>query len=133
MKILIVYASKTGTTKECAEFLASELSTHDVFIANAAENVPALDGFDTVVVGSPIRMGGVHKSIRRFLSDRRTELEGVRRGYFVCCAYADRVDEYFSSMLKKKERESAIFLANFGGELKVERQKNFIMKQVCNF
>lgn len=130
MKILIAYATKTGTTKECAELLASKLKGHDITFARADGSVPSFSEFDTVVIGTPIRFGRAHKAVRRLLRERRDELAAAKCAYFVTCAYSDRVHEYFSDMLTKEQRGAACLMANFGGELRVDRQKNFIMKQV---
>ena len=54
MKIAIIYTTKGGTTRECAELLSKELKGHDVTVADMSE-APDLDMYDTVVIGFPIR------------------------------------------------------------------------------
>ncbi len=129
MKIAIIYAGKTGTTRECAEILKMRLSGQDVEIFDLdTDTVPSLDGFDTVVIGGPVRFGKLHKRVQKYLSENSDTLAAHRTVYFVVCAYADRTDEYFEDFLTLEQRRSALFLTNFGGTLKLDRQKNIFMK-----
>ena len=130
MNFLIAYTSVTDTTKECAELLASHLSGHNVTLARLEDKIPPLSEFDAVVIGAPVRFGKTHKAIRKFIKERRDELLASKCAYFLCCAYADRADEYFEDMLGRELLGSAFLTVNFGGTLSVDRQNNFFMKQL---
>ena len=59
LKILIIYASKTGTTEKCAKNLGTKMENAKVInIYNQTENI---DNYDLIVIGSPIRMGIIYK------------------------------------------------------------------------
>ena len=75
MRILIVYASKTGTTERCAGILGQNLK--DVTIINliAAQNED-IDKYDLIIIGSPIRMGMIDKRVKD-LSE--AELTAIRQ------------------------------------------------------
>lgn len=128
MKVLIIYSTVTGTALEAAELLKGKLTASSVELCNIEETTPTLDGFDTVVVGGAIRFGRFSKKLRRFISENSRELAAKRTGYFVCCAFSDRVDDYFEDALTDEIRRNSIFLSYFGGTLKVERQKNIFVK-----
>ena len=129
MKIAIIYAGKTGTTRDCVEILKNKLSGQEVSVFDLDVDTPTeLQRFDTVVIGGPVRFGKLHKSVRKYLAERSDELASLRVVYFVVCAYADRVDEYFEDFLTHEQRRSALWTANFGGTLKLDRQKNLFMK-----
>ena len=130
MNFLIAYTSVTGTVKECAELLASHLSGHSVTLARFEDGIPPLSDFDVCVIGTPIRFGKPSRAIRKFIKERKLELLESKCAYFICCAYADRADEYFEDMLGKELLRSALLTVNFGGTLYVDRQKNFFMKRL---
>jgi len=130
MNFLIAYTSVTGTAKECAELLASHLSGHNVTLARLEDKIPPLEEFDAVVIGAPVRFGKPHKALRKFIKSRKDELLATKCAYFLCCAYADRIEEYFLDLLGRKLLGSAFLTVNFGGTLYVDRQKNFFMKQL---
>ena len=58
MKIAIIYTTKGGTTRECAELLARELTGHDVSVFDMNEP-HVIDDYETVVIGFPIRAASI--------------------------------------------------------------------------
>ncbi len=129
MKIAIMYATKTGTTRECAEILKMRLPGQEVETFDLAHDVPpAPDAFDAVIIGGPIRFGKLHKSVKRYLTDHADAIAASRTAYFVVCAYADRFDEYCEDNFTSEQRRRAVCISNFGGTLKIDRQKNIFMK-----
>ena len=67
MKYLIVYTSKTGTTKKCAEILKVKLENSTLI--NLEENTPDLEKYSTIIIGTPIRMGKIDSKIKQFIKD----------------------------------------------------------------
>ena len=108
---------------------AGVLSKHEVSLFELGkDNIPSLSDFDTVVVGGAVRFGKADKRLRRFLKERKDELNTARAGYFVCCAFADLAEEYIKDTFGAELLGRAIFAANFGGELKTSKQKNIFAK-----
>ena len=129
MKIAVIYATKTGTSRECAERLGNCLQRHEVSLFELGkDNIPSLSDFDTVVVGGAVRFGKADKRLRRFLKERKDELNTARAGYFVCCAFGDLAEEYIKDTFGAELLGKAIFAASFGGELKTSKQKNIFAK-----
>jgi menaquinone-dependent protoporphyrinogen oxidase len=67
-QVLVAYGSRYGSTREVAQTIASTLSDQGV----AAELKPAgevrsLDGYDGVVLGTPLYLGALHKDVRALL------------------------------------------------------------------
>ncbi len=89
---------------------------------------PSPEAFDAVVIGGPIRFGKLHKSVKRYLTAHSDALAAGRTAYFVVCGYADRFDEYREDSFTPEQIRNAICVANFGGTLKVDRQKNIFTK-----
>ena len=130
MKVLVVYATKTGSTRECAQMLKESLAPHTVTLCDAAKEDISPDGYDKVIVGTYIRFGKGAKSVLAYLKKHEDALKSARASYFICCAYADMADTYIEELLGDELFRHAEYTANFGGTLKTDRQKNFIMKLI---
>lgn len=129
MRIAIIYASETGTTAECIQILREKIKNHEVNVFDVEKEQPnSLADYDAIVVGGPVRYGKLQKAIRAYIRANADVLENKSTVYFVCCAYADRTDEYFEDNLTKKQLKNAVATVNFGGTLKTEKQKNPIMR-----
>ena len=89
MKIAIIYTTKGGTTRECAELLARELNGHNVTVADM-NTVPDLNEFDNVVIGFPIRGAKAAKAAGSniYLLDR---FEGT--GILIECGFLSNPDD----------------------------------------
>jgi menaquinone-dependent protoporphyrinogen oxidase len=74
--ILVVYATRYGSTREAAETIAARLSGHGVVtrVAAAAE-AGSLDGVDAVVLGTPIYLGSLLADTVRWLERSRAALD----------------------------------------------------------
>src|SRR5947209_7442041 len=78
MKILVVVASRHGSTHEIADALARELGTtgHTVDV-QTVEDHPYLDGYDAAVIGSAVYMGNWLPLAVQFLDRNQAELAAV--------------------------------------------------------
>ena len=71
----VVAASKHGSTSEIADTVADELRQAGLEVdRRAAEEVTSLDGFDAVVLGSPVYGGRWLEAARRLLSEQSEAL-----------------------------------------------------------
>lgn len=133
MKILIAYATKSGTAAKCASMLAAELPAHEVVLHDLDTGMPDIAGYDFIAVGGSVRMGKLHKKMSEFMSRRHGELAAARTGYFICCGYTDSAQEYIEKNIPADLRASAAVCACFGGELNVKAQKGvdrFILRMI---
>ena len=81
---LVVYSSKHGSTKRCAEMLAEMLQAD---LLNAAEGLEvSLDKYDVVVLGSPVYVGQLLKPMKRFLEEPAQPSK--RRSWACLCSAA---------------------------------------------
>ena len=81
--VLVAYASKHGTTREVAEFIARTLETRGLAVeVEEAARVDSIAHYDAVVVGGGLYMGRWHKDARRLLERDRRDLAGVRLAVF---------------------------------------------------
>ena len=124
MKTLIVYASKTGTTERCAEILGQNLKEAIIINLTAIQNED-INKYDKIIIGSPIRMGMIHKKVKEFINKNTEILKNKKVAYFICCGFAENYKQYFEQNISKELLEKAITYDTFGGELVLEKQKGF--------
>ncbi len=76
--VLVVYATRNGSTGEVAAALAATLQqcSHTVVIASAGRFRDPVDQFDLVVLGGALYSGRWHQAAQRFLRRHRRELTG---------------------------------------------------------
>ncbi len=86
LRVLLVYATRHGSTREVADAVAEELRAagHDVDQQPAAE-APGPVGYDAVVVGGPMIMGW-HREAVRYLTKHRADLERLPTALFITAA-----------------------------------------------
>lgn len=116
-KILIVYASKTGTTATAAKLLCDALAGREVTLCTTQDAASDPTAYDIVVIGGSIRYAKLYGPVREYLKKWDEVLAGKQTGYFILCGYPDSADEYYEKNLTEAQRERAFALACFGGEM----------------
>lgn len=75
MTVLVAYASKRGSTKEIAETIAATLRREGLGVClERCEDVPTLDPYDAIVIGSAVYMKRWRGDARHFLKKHRKAL-----------------------------------------------------------
>lgn len=123
MKSILVYASKTGTTKNCALEVAKQLENCEMVEVGKIDI--ELDEYDRVIIGFPIRMGRMPKSMHQFLAKNQAKLMTKKVAYFVCCGFSENYMTYFEQNINKELLDKALTYTTFGGELDLAKQKGF--------
>jgi len=88
MKTLIAYATRYGTTEECARQLAQRLPGEVELRDIRKRKREGIDGYDAIVVAGPIYAGRVMKAVERFCEVNRGALLRTTVGLFICCLYS---------------------------------------------
>lgn len=125
MRILIAYASKSGTARAAAELLAAHLQGQEVTVTDLEKNHTVSGDFDHIVVGGSVRMGKAHKALRRFLKENGAEIAAVPHTLFLCCGIPEQFENYLRRTFSPDLLDSAEDAVYFGGELDVSKQKGF--------
>ena len=128
MKILIGYYTKSGTTAKCAELLSKQFHNHETVVVDLSCAQPALQNYDTVLLGAPIRMGRMDKRFRHYLKANEVALGASRLGFFCCCGATELAPDVMKKNVPASLWERAIAADAFGGELNVKAQKNLVAK-----
>ena len=126
MKILIVYSSKNGVTKKCAEMLAGELAEcHTATLVDCRkENIPLPADFDVVVIGSSVRMENIDRRVRKYVKDNLSALNSMPCAIYLCCGFTRLFSEYAEALFPRRFQPS-LGAHLFGGELKPEKVRGF--------
>ncbi|MBN1760087.1 MAG: flavodoxin domain-containing protein [Chitinispirillaceae bacterium] len=93
--VLIVYATRSGTTREIAETVA-EILRKSGFSTDVqpAKKVRSIESADAVVLGTAVRMGMLMPEVMRFVKKHRNKLVEVPVAAFaVCLAVKDDTPE----------------------------------------
>ena len=98
MKILIAYASKNGSTRDCVLRLAERMHHADVTLADLEKSTPSLDPYDVVVFGSSVRFGKLLPPATRFLKEHKHQLLQKKLALFLCCGYAHEYEYYLQKL-----------------------------------
>ena len=133
MKILIAYASVTGTTAECVRLLKQFLQRRKPDIVNLETTTPDLAAYDAVIVGGPVRHAKLHPAVMKFIREHAEILKTKKVGYFIVCGFADEADEQINRIFPKDLQEKAFDVVSFGGTLDVSKQKSWKDKLYVRF
>lgn len=123
MKAAILYATRTGTAKKCAEYLCKALGTADLF--DLKTDRCDLSKYDTVIIGGGVRIGRVPKPAAKFLAQNKEALLQKKLGLFLCAGFTDeengkkQLEQNFPTELLRH----ACAVACFGGEICMDRLK----------
>lgn len=133
MKVLIVYATRHGVSRACAEMLRDKLvSKMEVCLYDVNDAPPSPEGFDVAVVGGSVRMMRVSKKLKAYLKQYASELSSVNTALFLCCGFPENFDDYVS-LIFPKNVNAELGAHCFGGELKPDKLRGldkFIVKRV---
>ena len=118
MKILIAYASKNGSTRDCVLRLAERMHHADVTLADLEKGTPSLDPYDVVVFGSSVRFGKLLPAATRFLKEHKAQLLQKKLALFLCCGYAHEYEYYLQKLFPEEMLQHSVQTLYFGGTLR---------------
>jgi menaquinone-dependent protoporphyrinogen oxidase len=83
-RILVAYASKTGSTTEIAQAIAKELQAagHVVDITEVG-SVTSLSGYNAVIIGGPVYMGKMMGEVGKFVRRHYNDLKDLPVAGFI--------------------------------------------------
>ncbi|TXT60136.1 MAG: hypothetical protein BAJALOKI2v1_130018 [Promethearchaeota archaeon] len=145
-KSLIVYGTRYGSTEEISKEIAKILREHEIEVElinleeTKVKNLPPLENFDGILVGSSIKIGKMTKHIRKFLEKNEEMLKARENilGLFVSCGTAGDPEkrgkakkDYINKVLNEKNLEADLSEA-FGGVFDLSEESNlgFFSKKI---
>ena len=125
MKIAIVYATKYGCTKKCAEILKSYLHG-EVSIYSAKADKINLSQYDAVFIGGSVYMGKIQKEITQFCKHNLKQLLHKKIGLFACCYTPKDTEGFFETLYPI---DHASYVTSVGGIMDYEKM-NFLYRKL---
>ena len=133
MKTVICYATKSGTTKECAEILKKQLP--DAVLCNIETEKADLSKYDCIIVGGCIRMGKLYKPAAKFIQENRTVLMDKKCAFYICNGFPEQAEAFLVRNIDKELLSHSVCATSFGGKMDLDKLKGmdkFIAKAVGN-
>ena len=126
-KVLILYGTRYGATKEISDEIEKVIQDKGMVTESFnlkevnPKNIPPLDQYDGIIIGTGIKMGMWTKTVKNFVQKRKAELKKKQAslGFYVCCGEAKSdiskaIEKYINPKLEKVGIQSALIDA-FGG------------------
>ena len=127
MKNLIIYGTKHGCAKRCAELLSERLEGEtDIVDIKEKSNIDLLD-YDSIIIGGSIYAGKINKDIYSFTTTNENLLHKKKLGLFICSMNKSLEDKQIKESFPSSLLESARVAENFGGEFRLN-EMNFMEK-----
>ena len=123
MKVLIIYATRGGASRECAQILHDRIcSSFDVSVFDIENSPPSPDGYDVAVIGGSIRMTKINKKLKKYLAENAEMLNKIQTAIFLCCGFPENFEDYVALQIPKSVIPT-LGMHCFGGELKPQKLK----------
>lgn len=117
MKTLVLYASSYGYAQSMAERIKAGLAG-DVSCVNLNEKKQIdLSGVDTIVLGSSIYVGQIHKSMKEFIKINHDLLLKKRLVLYLCCAFEHEFENHLKNNFPMDLLDHASMIQNLGGAI----------------
>ena len=130
MATLIVFRSMHGCVESLAGKLQESLKDDAVAVNLKTNSHPALEGYDTVIVGGSIHAGKVQGSVKTFCEKNLDTLLQKKVGLFLSCMEeGDSAQMQFDNAFPEQLREHAAATGLFGGAFNFEKM-NFFVKAI---
>ncbi|WP_375103074.1 flavodoxin domain-containing protein [Paenibacillus sp. RS8] len=122
MKTIIIYTSKYGCTEKAAYLLKNQLGEETEVVNLMLAKEPALERYDTVILGGSIYYGKIQKQMMEFTSKYQNELSKKRVGLFICAgAKGEQAAQELKSSFPEKLYDQSITKEVFGDEIYEEK------------
>lgn len=136
MKTLVVYASKGGYSRECAQKIAAGLvdGADVVDVKKRAKNID-IASYDTVILGGGLLAGRLPGALRRFCLKNVSALEQKHVGLFICGTDPENHEKAFATNYPAGLLDCAVVKTWLGGRILFAEQKGitrFVLKKMLN-
>lgn len=127
MKTLIVYASKYGATKKCADLLKNKISCDCIQV----NSITSIEDYDYIILGSCVYVGKVHKDMHTFYEKFKDQLFLKKTSIYLCglSREEEKVQKVLQDNFSLEFLQHLTSYACVGGILNFPKM-NFFEKQV---
>jgi menaquinone-dependent protoporphyrinogen oxidase len=124
MKTLVAYATKSGSTREIAEFMTKVLGEMGLQVnLEEMKNVKSINGYDALVLGAPMYMFRIIGDAGSFLKKFKKVIEQTPTAFFSLGPTADKEEDWktvrgnFEKEMAKYPWFKPVATEVFGGKL----------------
>lgn len=110
MSTLILYSTKSGASQKCAGLLANKIA--DCVVCDIKNSTFKIETFDTIIVGTGVRMGKLYKPVISFIRENTNLLLSKQFALYLCNAYPDTLQKVIEKNVPEALRGNVI---SFGG------------------
>lgn len=130
MKKIIVYKTKYGSTKSCAEKISKNINCDMISVEDAKKI--NLNDYDMIIIGTYIKMGMVPKEIIKFMKLNLKYLKTKKISIFILgIASSSDMIKLFEKKIPVDIKNNVTTIEHFGGLLDIPNP-GFIEKAVVN-
>jgi menaquinone-dependent protoporphyrinogen oxidase len=129
MGTLLVFGSKYGSTKKCAEFLREKLNGNVEVVDIKMNQSLDLNLYDKIVIGTSVYMGKIQKEISEFCKSNIEVIKTKKVAVFLCCMNEKDFEKQINENFSKEMLDAMIVKGYFGGEFNFTKM-NFIEKNI---
>ncbi len=116
MNVLIAYASYYGSTERCAYKIKEKLKYVSSIVNVSYSGATKLQDYDSVIIGSPIRIGRIHKALKKFLETNKTAL-AEKSIYLFLCGLDTSIPDGIMKDIPDEIKDKIVFTSLLGGEI----------------
>jgi menaquinone-dependent protoporphyrinogen oxidase len=135
VNILILYATKHGSSEKAAHILKEKLNGQvTLFNLSKEKNIPVLYEFDNLILGGSIHAGQVQSELKKFCTQYKAQILEKPFGLFLCCMDADKATLQFEQAYPEVLRNASLANGLFGGEFLLDRMnvmERFLVKKIA--
>ncbi len=141
MKVLILYSSGYGSTKEIAEKISAIFEEQKAIetTVTSIDNVKSIEEFDGIIIGSSVRADLPMANVRDFIARERFVLPAKKVAFFAVCLAAncdngreDIKKNYIMPVFNKYPEIKLVAMEAFGGKIDFDKlnpvMKNLMIK-----
>lgn len=115
MKTIIIYATKSGATRDCAAILAEKIQECEIY--DITKESPNINQADVIILGSGVRMGHMYRPVRKFMKQNLEILLTKRVAIYLCNAYPNNTTKVIHTDIPQKLFDHSSYIESFGGIL----------------
>ena len=114
MKAIIFYATKHGAAEEIAKRIAGQIENAVMFDLKQ-EDLPSINDYDLVIIGSSVYAGSFRKEAKEFLVKNADELGEKKLALFASGMSESESSEMFKINVPEKVLQNAVIASVLGG------------------
>lgn len=129
MKKIIIYESKSGTAKKCADLLAQKCDNVETY--DITSGTPDISSYEKIIFGGAYYASSYGKHLKKFIKSNKEELMNKKYYFYVCCADEKNFKKVLINNIGQDVYEKARFATCLGHEVRPDRAKGinrFILK-----